>query len=126
MLAATLVAVGLILPKAVTTSKLTTTFPYLGGEQQPAGGHKLHPFVELVKLIAAATMAIVVTYLNRRFRADRPLSRSLEHAQILLCVAGAMMMIIIGNSIARALGIAGAASIIRFRTPVEDPKDTVL
>jgi uncharacterized membrane protein YhiD involved in acid resistance len=41
-------------------------------------------------------------------------------------VSGAMMMIIIGNSLARAFGIAGAASIIRFRTPVDDPKDVTI
>jgi uncharacterized membrane protein YhiD involved in acid resistance len=50
----------------------------------------------------------------------------MEQAQVLLCVSGAMMMIIIGNSLARAFGIAGAASIIRFRTPVEDPKDITI
>lgn len=37
-----------------------------------------------------------------------------------------MMMILIGNSLARAFGIAGAASIIRFRTPVDDPKDVTI
>ena len=36
------------------------------------------------------------------------------------------MMIIIGNSLVRAFGIAGAASIIRFRTPVDDPKDITI
>jgi uncharacterized membrane protein YhiD involved in acid resistance len=35
-------------------------------------------------------------------------------------------MMIIEDSLARAFGIAGAASIIRFRTPVEDPKDTTI
>jgi uncharacterized membrane protein YhiD involved in acid resistance len=55
---------------------------------------------------------------------DRP--RSLEQAQILLCVSGAIMMIIIGNSLARAFGIAGAAGIVRFRTPVDDPKDVTI
>jgi hypothetical protein len=50
----------------------------------------------------------------------------MEQAQVLLCVSGAVVMIIIGNSIARAFGIAGAASIIRFRTPVEDPKDITI
>ena len=50
----------------------------------------------------------------------------MEQAQTLLCVSGAMMMIIIGNSLARAFGIAGAASIIRFRTPVDDPKDVTI
>jgi Domain of unknown function (DUF4956) len=50
----------------------------------------------------------------------------MEQAQTLLCVSGAMMMIIIGNSLVRAFGIAGAASIIRFRTPVDDPKDVTI
>jgi hypothetical protein len=36
------------------------------------------------------------------------------------------MMIIIGDSLPRALGIAGAATIVRFRTPVDDPRDTTL
>jgi hypothetical protein len=36
------------------------------------------------------------------------------------------MMIVIGNSLVRAFGIAGVASIIRFRTPVEDPKDITI
>jgi uncharacterized membrane protein YhiD involved in acid resistance len=50
----------------------------------------------------------------------------MQQAQILLAVAGAMIMIIIGNNVARAFGIAGAASIIRFRTPVDDPKDVTI
>ena len=126
-LCAALVIGGILFPDVVTPTELSTSVPFLGGEQPVAvGTHKFRPFLELMKLVAAATMALVVTYLNRRLCADRPLSKSLEHAQILLCVAGAMMMIIIGNSVARALGIAGAASIIRFRTPVEDPKDTVI
>jgi hypothetical protein len=37
-----------------------------------------------------------------------------------------MMMILIADSLARAFGIAGAASIIRFRTPVDDPKDATI
>jgi uncharacterized membrane protein YhiD involved in acid resistance len=35
-------------------------------------------------------------------------------------------MILIDNSVARAFGIAGAASIVRFRTPVEDPTDATV
>jgi len=54
------------------------------------------------------------------------MAKSMEQAQTLLCVSGAMIMIIIGNSIARAFGIAGAASIVRFRTPVDDPKDVTI
>jgi anti-anti-sigma factor len=86
-----------------------------------------HPLVELLKLVAAALVGLVVTATQRRLHRDKPMSQAMEHAQVLLCVSGAAIMMIIGNSVARAFGIAGAASIIRFRTPVEDPKDiTVL
>lgn len=86
----------------------------------------VHPFVELAKLVAAASIGILVTAVHKPSTRDRAGSRSMEQAQMLLCVSGALMMIIIGNSLARAFGIAGAASIIRFRTPVEDPKDVTI
>ena len=86
----------------------------------------VHPFVELAKLVAAALIGILVTAVHQPASRDRGNSRSMEQAQMLLCVSGALMMIIIGNSLARAFGIAGAASIIRFRTPVDDPKDVTI
>ena len=85
------------------------------------------PLFELAKLGVAAVVGMLVTVVQRHYRADRGANPTLEQAQVLLCVAGALMMIIIGSSLARAFGIAGAASIIRFRTPVEDARDiTVL
>lgn len=100
---------GLIGPSVSTTS----------GMNAPG----LHPGLELVKLVAAALMGALLTAVQRRTRPDRPQNRAMEQAQVLLCISGALMMIIIGNSLARAFGIAGAASIIRFRTPVDDPRD---
>jgi anti-anti-sigma factor len=84
------------------------------------------PFIALAKLVAAALIGMLVTAIHAPSAPDRPLGRSMRHAQILLCISGAMMMIIIAGSLARAFGIAGAASIIRFRTPVEDPKDVTI
>jgi anti-anti-sigma factor len=85
------------------------------------------PLFELAKLGVAAVVGMLVTIVQRYYRADKSPNPTLEQAQVLLCVSGALMMIIIGGSLARAFGIAGAASIIRFRTPVEDARDiTVL
>jgi len=92
----------------------------------PASPIKAHPLVELLKLVVAALVGLVVTAVQRRLHREKPLSQAMEHAQVLLCVSGAAIMMIIGNSLARAFGIAGAASIIRFRTPVEDPKDITI
>lgn len=79
----------------------------------------------MAKLVAAGLIGLLVTAVQRRFQ-DKPMTQALEHAQILLCVSGAMVMMIIGESLARAFGVAGAASIIRFRTPIEDPKDITI
>jgi hypothetical protein len=99
----------------------------VSGQVDPAGGlSQFHPLVVLLKLGAAALIGLLVTAVHRHVYHDRTVSRSMEHAQTLLCVSGAMMMIIIGNSLARAFGIAGAAAIIRFRTPVDDPRDTTI
>ena len=94
--------------------------------QQLGAFESWRPFVELAKLILAAAIGVIVTSVHRRYRRERPQTQAMEQAQVLLCVSGALMMIIIGGSVARAFGIAGAASIIRFRTPVEDPKDITI
>jgi anti-anti-sigma factor len=86
-----------------------------------------NPLFELAKLIASAVIGMLVTVVHRQYRGDKASSNpALDQAQVLLCVSGALMMIIIGNSVARAFGIAGAASIIRFRTPVEDARDITI
>ena len=95
------------------------------GTVSPAAGPS--PLFELAKLMVAAVVGMLVTIVQRHYRADRSPNPTLDQAQVLLCVSGALMMIIIGTSLVRAFGIAGAASIIRFRTPVEDARDiTVL
>jgi hypothetical protein len=87
----------------------------------------IHGLAEGIRLLAAACIGIVIVAVQRWTRRQHPLSRSMEQAHVLLCLAGALMMIIVGDSLPRAFGIAGAAAIIRFRTPVEDPRDiTVL
>ena len=84
------------------------------------------PLFELAKLIASAVIGMLVTVVHRQYRHERSANPALDQAQVLLCISGAIMMIIIGNSVARAFGIAGAASIIRFRTPVEDARDITI
>jgi anti-anti-sigma factor len=119
-----LVTVGYFVPPDAVTSG---TSPFPSAEVGGASPVWHSPLYELSKLGVAAVVGMLVTIVHRFYRADRGSNPTLEQAQVLLCVAGALMMIIIGSSLARAFGIAGAAAIIRFRTPVEDARDiTVL
>ena len=66
------------------------------------------------------------------FRPRRGLSVSrrnpfVAQTQILMAVVAAAMMMVVGDSAARAFGIFAAASLVRFRTNIRDPKEiTVL
>ena len=46
--------------------------------------------------------------------------------QIVLSIVGALVMFIVGSSLARAFGIVGVASLIRYRAKIDDPKDAVV
>jgi hypothetical protein len=80
----------------------------------------------ILRIGLAAAIGLTLTGVHKYVRGNRTLGYSLARAQTLLCVAGALTMILIDNSVARAFGIAGAASIVRFRTPVEDPTDATV
>ncbi len=55
-----------------------------------------------------------------------PRDPAVIETQIVLSIVGAMIMLIVGASLARAFGIAGAANLIRYRAKIEDPKDAVV
>ena len=46
--------------------------------------------------------------------------------QIILAIVGALIMLVVGASLARAFGIVGAANLIRYRSKIDDPKDAVV
>ena len=66
-------------------------------------------------------MAAIYFLTQRRGRAE---TASLVSTLVLITVLLAMVSIVIGNNTARAFGLAGVLSIIRFRTVVEDTRDT--
>lgn len=73
--------------------------------------------------------AILSTFLAYRWRRGVPLtSRNpyVAQTQILLAVVAAAMMMVVGDSAARAFGIFAAASLVRFRTNIRDPKETTV
>lgn len=78
----------------------------------------------LFNLVMAFVLAMVISYIYRRTHKGLSYSQSFVVTIVLVCVIVAMVMMTIGNNLARAFALVGALSIIRFRTVVKDTKDT--
>jgi MgtC family len=78
-----------------------------------------------VRLPIAALLGTLLALRPRR-AASPPRDPAVIETQIVLAIVGALIMLIVGASLARAFGIAGAANLIRYRAKIEDPKDAVV
>jgi hypothetical protein len=87
--------------------------------------HALMVATALVALPLAAGLGTVLAFRPRR-RGTPPRSAPVIQTQIMLAIVGAVVMLIVGSSLARAFGIVGVASLIRYRTKIDDPKDAVV
>jgi uncharacterized membrane protein YhiD involved in acid resistance len=79
----------------------------------------------LGRLPLAAALGTVLALRPRR-RGTPIRQPAVVQTQIILAVVGALIMLVIGSSLARAFGIVGAANLIRYRSKIEDPKDAVV
>jgi hypothetical protein len=78
-----------------------------------------------IRLPVAALLGAMLALRHRR-PGTPPRDASVVETQIVLATVGALIMLVVGASLARAFGIVGAASLIRYRAKVEDPKDAVV
>ena len=79
----------------------------------------------LVRLPLAALCGLALALRPRR-RAQGPRKVVVIQTQIMLSLVGAVIMLVVGNSLSRAFGIVGAAGLIRYRSTIADPKDAVV
>jgi uncharacterized membrane protein YhiD involved in acid resistance len=77
-----------------------------------------------VNLAVAFALGVLITWVYRGTNRQLTSSFSFVNTLVLLSMIMSVVMMVIGNSIARAFGLAGAMSIIRFRTVVKDVRDT--
>jgi uncharacterized membrane protein YhiD involved in acid resistance len=88
---------------------------------------------ELVSEVTVAAIRLPIAAILGTALALRPRRRgtparqpAVVQTQIVLAVVGALIMLVVGASLARAFGIVGAANLIRYRSKIEDPKDAVV
>jgi uncharacterized membrane protein YhiD involved in acid resistance len=73
-----------------------------------------------------ATVLGTALALRPRRRGTPPRQAAVVQTQIVLASVGAIVMLVVGSNLARAFGIVGVASLIRYRTKIDDPKDAVV
>jgi uncharacterized membrane protein YhiD involved in acid resistance len=96
-------------------------------EQQPLHEpNALHDVqVALIRLPLAAILGACLALRPKR-RGTPPRTPAVLQTQIILSIVGAVIMLVVGASLARAFGIVGAANLIRYRSKIDDPKDAVV
>lgn len=75
----------------------------------------------LMSLVLSSLLATVYRWTFQGFS----YSRAFVHTMILGSMIVSMLIMAIGNNLARGLGILGTLAVIRFRTPIRDPRDMI-
>lgn len=74
-------------------------------------------------LLLAFLLATAIAWIYVRTHQGLSYSRSMVQGLVLGGIISAMLMLAIGNNVARGLGIVGTLAIIRFRSTMKDPRD---
>lgn len=82
------------------------------------------PVTIVTNICLAIALGIIVALVYRYTHKGLSYSQSFVLTLVYVSVIVSSVMMIIGNSLARAFALVGALSIIRFRTVVKDTKDT--
>ncbi|MBU0677670.1 MAG: DUF4956 domain-containing protein [Verrucomicrobia bacterium] len=79
----------------------------------------------IIAVLIAFVLSLTIATVYRWTYASLSYSRSFVHTIVLGSVVACIMIMAIGNNLARGLGILGTLAIIRFRTPIRDPRDII-
>ncbi|MEK6984225.1 MAG: DUF4956 domain-containing protein [Nanoarchaeota archaeon] len=77
----------------------------------------------VIALLFSFVTGLYIFYIYKKTYSGVLYSRSFNIALIMSTMVASVIMMAIGGNLALSLGMVGALSIIRFRTPVKDSKD---
>jgi Domain of unknown function (DUF4956)/MgtC family len=113
-------------PQPPEAAPLQQRDPEPPGDTDDHAPHPLHEIDDaMVRLPLAAVLGTALALRPRR-RGTPKRDPAVVQTQIILAVVGAIIMLVVGTSLARAFGIVGVASLIRYRSKIDDPKDAVV
>ena len=96
--------------------------PLVDPQSSPEAGSLADIDYAMVRLPLAAVLGAALALRPKR-RGTPKRTPAVVQTQIILAVVGAVIMLVVGASLARAFGIVGAANLIRYRSKIDDPKD---
>ncbi|MGG5461782.1 DUF4956 domain-containing protein [Clostridium sp. B9] len=82
-------------------------------------------FKALEILIIALLISLIIFVTYKITYSGVMYNKKFNVSLVMLVLITSMVMIVIGSNIALSLGMVGALSIVRFRTAVKDPRDTM-
>ncbi len=84
--------------------------------------------VVLVRMVIASLLGAFLGFRpwRRLLPNALPPAREVAQAQTLIALAGALMVVVIGHSTARAFGLVGLGGFIRFRSGIKDTRDAAV
>lgn len=86
-------------------------------------GGGLNPVAIAINVILSFLLGYFIAQLYKATHKGLSYSQAFTQTLVILPIISTAAMMVIGSNLARAFGLAGALSIIRFRTVVKDPKD---
>ncbi len=86
-------------------------------------GIYIPPIMIGANILLSFILSYFIAFLYKTTHKGLSYSQSFTVTLVLFSGIAACAIMIIGNSLARAFGLAGALTIIRFRTVIKDPKD---
>ncbi len=78
----------------------------------------------LLRLLVAFLCGLFVAWIYRATHGTLNYSQNFVQSLVLLSLVVAVIMCVVGDSLARAFGLGAALAIVRFRTPIKDALDT--
>lgn len=82
------------------------------------------PATAVLTLLLAFILGQSVAWLYTLTHRGLSYSRNMVHSLVLLTMIIALVMLVVGDSMARAFGLVGAVALVRFRTVLRDTRDT--
>ena len=100
--------------------------PYLGNlRRDPLSGGWFTPENVLLSLLLAFVLGQVIAWVYYFTHSGLSYSRTYVQSLVLVTVAVAMVMAVIGDNIIRAFGLMGALALVRFRNVLKDTRDMI-